>query len=461
MRIALFLLTVTVFAADWPSFRGPNNSGVAADDKAPSTVSDKGLAWKTAVPAGLSAPIAATGKVFLTGHEGDSRIVLAIDAATGKEAWRHAYPKLRDEFAMPENGHATPAMVHDGANVYAVFHDVGLLSFAADGKERWRTAIGPYNSPYGLGSSLIAADGFVFLWTDLQDESRLTAYDSGTGKVRWTAKQQAQSGGGYSTPVIYRPKSGAAQVIVFGAGETAGYQIATGERIWFARGFTAQPAASPIVAGDVLYVLSPKEAPMPWSEVAEFDVNKDGRIPIAAIPLGKPVNIAWKRLLGSMDERFGDGDGVLTRAEYEKATTGVSSGGGLLAVSLAGKGDLSGAVKWRAEKSVPYFASPVIYKGVLFTVRTGGILSSYDPATGKIHKQGRIPDAAADYWASPVAGGGRLFFANTDGKVSVMTAAAQWDAVSSVELGEPVHASPALADGRLIVRGAKHLFCFK
>ena len=290
--------------------------------------------------------------------------------------------------------------------------------------------------------------------------SRLTAYDAATGKVRWTAKQQTQSGGGYSTPVIYRPKSGTAQIIVYGAGETAGYQVSTGERIWSARGFTAQPAASPIVSGDMLYVLSPKEAPMPWSEVAEFDTNRDGRIPIAAIPRDKPVNVAWGRLLGSMEQRFGDGDGVLTRAEFEKASAGVSRGGGLLALPLAGKGDLGGAVKWRAEKSIPYFASPLLYRGVLYTIRQGGILFSYDPGTGKVHKQGRIPESAADYWASPVAAAGRLYFVNTDGKLSALKAGAQWEHMASVELGEPVFATPALSGGRLYVRGAKNLYCF-
>jgi hypothetical protein len=36
----------------------------------------------------------------------------------------------------------------------------------------------------------------------------------------------------------------------------------------------------------------------------------------------------------------------------------------------------------------------------------------------------------------------------------------QWEPLSTTELGEKVMASPALAGGRLFVRGDKHLFCF-
>ena len=463
MRNAACLLPIALAlsAADWPGFRGPNNSGIAADGKAPADLTlAKGLAWKTAAPAGLSCPITAGNRVFLTAWEADNRIVLALDATTGKESWRRSYPKIRAEFAMPENGHATPTMVSDQSSVYAFFHDIGLLAFALDGTERWRVPLGPFNSPYGLASSLTAADGVIFLWTDLQDESQLRAFDATSGKLRWTARQQPQSGGGYSTPVIYRPEVGAAQIIVFGAGETAGYQIATGERIWSARGFTAQPASSPIVAGDSLYVASPKEAPMPWSEVAEFDTLKEGRIPIADIPQHIAINVAWKRLLASMEERHGNNDGVLTRAEFDAAAAKVAETGGLLAVSLSGKGGLSSAVRWRVTKTIPYTATPLLYRGVLYTVRNGGILSAYDPADGKIHKQARLPDAAAEYWASPVAGDGRLFLVNSDGKLSVVRAGPQWQPVSATELGEKVLTTPALAAGRLIIRGQNHLFCF-
>ncbi|MBI4904270.1 MAG: PQQ-binding-like beta-propeller repeat protein [Acidobacteria bacterium] len=463
MRLFLpLLLAALANAADWPAFRGPNGSGIAADDKAPANLTvEKGLAWKAAIPQGNSSPVIVRNRVFLTAADGDNRLVVALDAASGKEAWRKSIPRAHNEFAMVENGHATPSMATDGTNVFALFHDIGLLSFTPDGKERWRTALGQFQSPYGLASSLLFAEGNIFVWTDLQDQSLLRAYDAASGKLKWTAKNQPQSGGGYSSPIIHRPGKGAAQVIVFGAGETVGYQAATGERIWFARGLTAQPAASPIVIGDTLYVVSPKEQPFPWSMVAEFDVKKDGRVPIAQIPLDKPINTAWVRLLTSMEKNFGDGDGVLTKPEFEKGAIAIAEGGGLIALPLTGNGDLTGKMKWRYTKSMPYYASPLLYRGVLYTIKDGGILSSFNPADGTVHKQGRLPEATAEYWASPVAADGRVFFVNVDGKLSTVKAGAQWEPLSLTDLGEKVMATPALADGRLIVRGAKTLFCFR
>ncbi len=457
----LFLLGVVSSAADWPAFRGPNGSGVAVDDKAPKDVTiEKGLAWKAALPEGNSSPIVVRNRVFVTAASGDNRIIIAFDSASGKEAWRKSYAKSHTEFTMKENGHATPSMVTDGANVFALFHDAGIISLTADGKERWRTPLAQTQSPYGLASSLMFAEGNVFLWTDLQEESLLRAYDGATGKLKWTAKNKPQSGGGYSSPIVYRPAKGPTQIIVFGAGETAGYQAATGERIWWAEGLTAQPAASPVLVGDTMYVVSPKEQPFPWAVVAEFDVKKDGNIPIAAIPQDKPINIAWNRLLGSMERKFGNGDGVLTKAEFEKGAVAVAEGGGLIALPLGASGDLSGKTKWRYTKSMPYYASPLVYRGVLYTIKDGGILSSFNPADGAVHKQGRLPEATAEYWASPVAADGRIFFINVDGKLSVVRAGAQWEPLSRTDLGERVVTTPALADGRMFVRGEKTLYCF-
>jgi outer membrane protein assembly factor BamB len=459
--LSLVLLCFAVLdAADWNSFRGPNGSGVAADDQSPAEANlTSGPVWKVAVPAGLSTPIVVRNRVFLTGWENDNRQVIALDAITGKPVWKAVLPKIREEFAMKENGHATPSMASDGASVFAVFHDVGLISYTLDGKERWRTSLGKFDSPYGLASSLAVADNLVFLYTDLQDQSLLRAYDTATGKLRWTAKQETQTGGGYSTPVFYQPGNGPRQVIVFGSKETVGYQARTGERIWWAHGLTSMAAASPVVSGDVLYVTSSKDPPMPWSEVAEFDVKKDGTIPIGAMDTSKPVNQAWKSIFTSIDQKYGDSNGVLTKAEWEKGALEVSKGGGLIALDLTGKGNVSANTRWQYTKVAPYYATPLIYRDVLYTVKSG-IVSAFNPKDGTLHKQARLPNALGTYWASPVAAGGNVFFVNEEGKVSVVRAGAQWEPVATLDLAEPVQATPALSAGRLYVRGEKHLFCF-
>jgi outer membrane protein assembly factor BamB len=456
----LLLIWFLIAAADWPAFRGPNGSGVAADDKAPADLTlEKGLAWKVATPGGHSSPIVVRNRVFLTGSVGESRIVMALDGATGKEVWKRAFTRVREEHKQETNSDSSPSMATDGENVYAYFHDLALMSFTFDGKERWNVPLGPFKTLYGLASSLTVAEGSVFLWTDLQDESTVRAYDAGSGRVRWTATQRPQTLGGYATPIVYRPAKGPAQLVVLGSGEVVGYQIATGERVWWANGLTAFAAASPLIAGDVLYVASAKEAAQSWDRVAKFDLKKDGRIAIDQVPQDSSVNVTWRRVFISINNRFGNGDGVLTREQWDKNEAAVAGSGGLAAVPLGG-GDLSDAVKWRYTKAIPYYASPLLYRGVLYTLKDGGILSAFDPVEGKVEKVGRLPNAIGDYYASPVAGDGRLFFVNADGQLTVARAGAQWEALTITELGEKVMATPALAGGRLYVRGDKHLFCF-
>jgi len=75
-------------------------------------------------------------------------------------------------------------------------------------------------------------------------------------------------------------------------------------------------------------------------------------------------------------------------------------------------------------------------------------------------KTGRVGSAPAAYSASPVATGGRIYFANEDGILAVVRAGKDWDLVASNDLGEPLFATPALSDGRIYVRGQKTLFSF-
>jgi outer membrane protein assembly factor BamB len=83
-----------------------------------------------------------------------------------------------------------------------------------------------------------------------------------------------------------------------------------------------------------------------------------------------------------------------------------------------------------------------------------------DPATGRLIKQGRSPSALGTYYASPVAAEDKVFVANTDGKITVLKASGAWEVLGVNDIGEEVHATPALSDGRLYVRTRGSLYCF-
>ena len=127
--------------------------------------------------------------------------------------------------------------------------------------------------------------------------------------------------------------------------------------------------------------------------------------------------------------------------------------------------DASGRVTprelWRYEKSfVAVVPSPLVLDGLIYTVKNGGVLTVLKADTGEVVKMGRVGAVPASYSASPVTAEGRIYLANEDGAVAVLRAGKDWEVVAMNEIGEPLYATPALSQGRIVVRGAKSLFCF-
>ena len=133
-----------------------------------------------------------------------------------------------------------------------------------------------------------------------------------------------------------------------------------------------------------------------------------------------------------------------------------------MAVRHGGHGNLSGSgsVAWSLEKFLPNVPSPLIYDGVLYLVKDGGILTSLDPVTGEVLKQGRLRDALDSYYSSPIAGDGKIYMISTSGKATVLKAGGQWEILASHDFGEDVNATPAIADDRIYVRTREALYCF-
>jgi outer membrane protein assembly factor BamB len=457
-----FLLVLALFAPDWPRFRGPNGDGFPADDKAPVEFSmERNLAYKVSVPGGNSSPILVDGKLFLTGHEGDDRFVLCYDAASGKELWRRGTKKVRSETVHPLNGPTTPTPTTDGSNVYAFLPEFGLVSYTLDGKERWRTPLGPFDTIQGVATSPVYAEGNVILFIDQPQDSYIQAFDAKTGKQRWKVERPSGLLGGYASPIVYQPAKGPVQLVIAGAVELTGYQASTGERLWWIRGLTFAPAAPPIVHRDTVYMVEPASEPDEFSRVTKYDKNKDGKVALDELSEEKIDEKIWAKIVKSIDHHYGNGDRAVDEAEWKRSLGASTTLGGLNAVKLGGSGDLTEkAAQWRVMKGMPYVTSPLLYRDVIYIIRNGGILASYNPASGEMHKQERVKDALGEYYASPVAAGGKVFLVSKEGKLSVLKAGAQWELESVVDLSEQVIATPALAKGRLYVRTAGHLYCF-
>ncbi|HYO62431.1 MAG TPA: PQQ-binding-like beta-propeller repeat protein [Pyrinomonadaceae bacterium] len=130
----------------------------------------------------------------------------------------------------------------------------------------------------------------------------------------------------------------------------------------------------------------------------------------------------------------------------------------VMAIRPGGAGDVTAThVAWRYDRSVIGAASPVVVGDYLFAVRDGGVMTCLDAKTGALRWQERLP-AGGPYFASPVAAGGHVYVVNEEGEVTVVAAKPTYELVATNRMGERTMASPAISDGRLLIRTDKHLF---
>jgi outer membrane protein assembly factor BamB len=441
---------------DWLQFRGPNGTGVADGFTLPAEISStKNLVWKTAVPFARSSPVVTADRIFLTGSEADKLITLALDRKTGKVLWRRDVVRARHMPIYRANDGASPTPVSDGKNVYVFFAELGLVSYGPDGKERWRVPLGPFNSFYGMGGSPVVSGNTLVMVCDQRTNSFVIAVDTRDGKTLWQKSRSNYEA--YSTPAIYQPKNGTAQVVVLGSHSVDAYSLDKGERLWWVTKIGAYPKGVPLLGADMVYVMGDGgDDPFlpPFDESLKADVNKDQKLERDEV---KAQAEAYDHF-GWLDS---NNDGFVERSEYDFVRDSTASGHGLTAIRLAGQGDLTSSnVVWRLKKGYPSIPAPLIYRGVMYLMKEGGIVSSLDPSSGELLKQGRTPEALEEYYASPVAADGKIFVISASGKVTVLKAGAQWEILGTSDLGEEVWATPAIAGGNLYIRTRNALYSF-
>lgn len=134
-----------------------------------------------------------------------------------------------------------------------------------------------------------------------------------------------------------------------------------------------------------------------------------------------------------------------------------------LALRLGGSSEMTGAERlaWSYDKGTAYVASPILYQGYLYLTNDKGILTCFDARTGELkYEGGRVP-VPASFTASPIAYEGKLLMTSEDGDTFMIKAGPEHEVLRTNSVGEPVYASPAVAAGRLFIRGDKHLFCIE
>jgi len=422
------------------------------------------LRWRTGVDSGQSSPIISNGRVFLTTYRATDRelATVAIDANSGKALWKQKVPTERIEEIHPTMGSpaaATPAC--DGERLYVFFGSCGLICYDLEGRKLWEHALGPFRDEYGASSSPMLVDDKVILCEDHDVDSFLIALDARTGKVIWrTARPNSVRS--YATPMVWT-NAGRKQLVVAGSLELAGYDPANGEKLWWVNGLARIVIPAPVVAGDTIFMASwapggdssAKVTLDPWKSALEkWDKNGDGKL--------SKDEITDRNVLDRYNRMDLDQGGSLDQTEWERqAAIFRRAENAVLAIKPTGRGDLTEkAVVWKYQRGIPYVPSPIVHNGILWMVKDGGIVTRLETASGRLLSDERLPGAGS-YYASPVVGDGKIYFASEAGVVSVVANEPDWRVISSYKIDGKIFGTPVLNSNRIFIRTDESIYCYE
>jgi len=421
-------------AGSWPSFRGPNASGVADGQHLPDKwkgTTGENVLWRTPIP-GLahSSPIVWGDRVFVTtaissranatfkrglygdGDASDDRsrhkwVLYAIDKRTGQIVWqRVAFEGEPGNKRHIKSTYASASPATDGRVVVAWFGSQGVYAYDVNGTALWNVNLGhvdmgAYDIPsyeWGPASSPIIWNGLVLLQCDTQADSFVIALDAASGKLVWkTDRDELPSWG---TPTVITTGDGG-EVVTNAANYIRGYDARTGQELWRLGGSSKIAAPTPIFADGLIIVAS-------------------GRRPERPIFAVRPA---------------ARGDLTLDKNRTSSA-----------------------AVAWSKTGRGSYMPTPIAYNGILYSLNNDGIFDAYEVETGKEIYRHRLDPVGSGFSASPVAADGRVYLSNEDGEMLVVEAGRQFRLIATNTMGEPLMATPALSDGVMYVRSASTLF---
>jgi outer membrane protein assembly factor BamB len=432
LTVSCILSTGT--AADWPQWRGPEGTGVSTEKQPPIVWhEERSILWKTALPgSGASTPAISGDALFVTAHMADDKLLLLrVSKKTGEIIWSQEVGSGTQEREGPKRqpmkihkfySPAGPSPVTNGKVVVVHFGNGDLAAYDFDGNRLWKRNLqddyGAYTSWYGHANSPVIVGDLVISvcmqdsLADLREqlvESYLVAHVLRSGEVRWRVprmtKAEKEECDSYTTPLPCR-LNGIDQLIVMGGNQLDAYEPTTGRQLWLLPGQTGgRTVTSPIVAKEMVIATRGLRGAM---FALKIEPKKGQRLPTESTQRASPT--------------------IYTHRD----------------------------IAWTYNEGSPDSCSPVAWNELLFTITDDGIGRCFDMATGNIKWKERLK---GQYKASPIAVDGRIYFLNTEGLATVVSASPRFDKLIENKLDDTTLASPALSDGKLFIRGYKSLYC--
>lgn len=429
---------VPALAEDFTQFRGSGGNGQVADQPIPLNWSlQENLAWNIEVPgSGWAQPIIFGDRIYVASAVSEKDLTPAnfadgvkspqsmgvslfakppsdqikwtlhcIKLTDGSLEWSSVVHKGKAKYSVhPSNSYATESPVADENGIYVYFGASGkVAALGHDGSLRWQKDIGVFktSNKFGTGSSLTIHEGKIYAQNFNEESCVVYCFDAANGSEIWTAKRENRATS-WSTPVVWK-NAQRHELVTSGGDEVTSYDPTSGKVLWNLKNVKASTACS--ISTDTNHIY------------------------------------------------FGGSDPF--------------SKGPLFAVSSGGTGDLSpekknarfSACSWLAEKQGPGMASPVSSGQHVYVVDKN-ILKCFDAATGERKYQSRLPGMKM-VAASPLVVGDRLLMIDEYGKGCVVATGPEFKVLGQSEIDDTIWSTPAVADGAVIVRGVKGLYCFK
>ncbi len=462
----LACLTLAVSASGavpaWPQFRGPGGNAVATDGAPPTHFGPQtNLLWKLAMASGHSSPCVWGAHIFLTAFENGNLETLCLDRGDGHILWRRTAPAAKTERTHSIGSPAASTPCTDGERVVSYFGSFGLLAYDLDGKELWQQPLPTPMVEFGTGTSPILAGDLAILISDADEGSCLLAYHRRSGKPAWRT-ERPEFRRSFASPFVWR-HDGGEELVVAGSIWLRSYNLKDGSERWSFTGTSRVANSTPCAGDGLLFAASWNIGADPGDRITlepyeqfagEHDANKDGSFSKDEVPAG-PLRDRFSQMDINKDGRITRGEWDIMRDMFARA------GNAVLALRAGGKRDITTShLAWKSTRSLPYVCSPVWHEGRLYTVKSGGLASCYDAKTGRALYQDERLDAAGDYYASLVAGEGKVIAISQKGVATVLAAGDALKILARNDLGEQVMATPAIVEGNLYVRTAGHLFAF-
>lgn len=416
-----------VRAENWPRWRGPDGNGVSSEKQLPWKWSDRrndsggdhrddpgdergdarrggsrqGIRWEYAFPGeGASSPIVWEDRVFLTSsqQDGGRRHLLCVDRDTGVLRWQGTVDDENPELTSALTGHAAATPVTDGEVVIAFFGNAGLIAHDLDGNRLWRRKLGEFDTELGLSSSPLLCDDLVLQVCD-HDGDKRNSFDSF---------------------VIALDRR-------------------TGEPRWRAtRAGKYRSWSTPIVVST--------------ERGKELIVNGQDALQAYDVETGE-LRWSWEGMSGWVTPSpLYDGRRILATSGRDGPVVALDP----RSMRESDHGIAAPLPIWHHERGGPYVCSPLYYEGQLYVHDERGVLSTYDGETGKLLDRQRLEGR---FYASGVAGDGRIYLSNDGGVTYVFSPGTPPRVLAENDVGEEILASPAISQGAIWIRTRTRLLC--